>query len=157
MSVKTFSQVAGTIALLLSFCFVATARLLDITLAELVARSDVIVYGVVVNEPESKSHAVVVVPKAVLKGNIRANEDAFVVCNVVGDSESIDLNSVRRPLVVFAKRTPECLVPVHGITSTIVVRDGIAATAAIVDQPSRQSVADFLEKVKQITSSEQRK
>jgi len=150
---KAFPRAVSTVALLLTVCSVAVARLLDINLSDLIAQSDVIVYGLVVNGDEGGNATVVVMPRAVLKGEKPEKHRGFTICNVVGNTESLDLRSVRRPLVIFGKKNQDCLMPVHGISSTIVVYKGLAATASIVDQPDQQAISEFLKRIRRIVSS----
>jgi hypothetical protein len=152
MRYKASPRVVSAIALLLGVCSAATARLLDVTLSELAAQSDVIVYGVVVSGNEANKGTVVVTPRAVLKGPKRENEKGLIICNVIGNTESLDLRSVHRPLVIFARNNQDCLMPVHGISSTIVVNKGLAATASIVDQPNQQPISEFLKRIRHIVS-----
>jgi hypothetical protein len=154
MSHKASLRAVIKMGLLLGVCSAATARLLDINLSELVAQSDVIVYGQVVNGNEGDKDTVLVTPRAVLKGMKRENEKGFTICNIVGNTESLDLRSVHRPLVIFGRKNEDCLMPVHGISSTIVVDKGLAATASIVDQPDQQPISEFLKRIRQIVSSD---
>jgi hypothetical protein len=151
MRYKASPRVVSTIVLL-GVCSAATARLLDINLSQLVAQSDVIVYGLVVSGNEGNKGTVIVTPKAVLKGAKLENEKGFIICNVVGKTESLDLRSVHRPLVIFASKNQDCLMPIHGISSTIIVNKGLAATASIVDQPNQQSISEFLRKIRRMVS-----
>ena len=152
MKYRVWFLALSTIVVLLGVCSAAMARLLDVSLSELVAQSDVIVYGVVVNENGKNQGTVAITPKTVLKGAKGEDEKRFIVCNIVGNTESLDLREVHQPVVVFAKKNEDCLMPVHGISSTIVVNKGLAATASIVDQPTQQSISEFLKRIRRIVN-----
>jgi hypothetical protein len=126
----------------------ATAKLVDMKLSELVALSEVIVYGRVTSPDKGAEGTITFVAERVLKGAAVHKGMSVAICNAVDDSESLDLRAVHKRLVVFAKPDGPCFRPVHGISSTIIVSKGVAATAAIVDQPSQQPLSDFLEKIR---------
>jgi hypothetical protein len=129
-------------------CLPAVA--LDIKLADLVAQSEVIMYGHIIPGGGATESRVSFDPLLVLKGQgIPANK-SVPVCNAAGGAESFDLRAARSPLIIFAKSSADCLMPVHGSASTIAVNRGFAETTAIYDQPSKQRSAEFLAKIRRL-------
>jgi hypothetical protein len=126
------------------------ARSSDVKLADLIAQSEIIVYGHVVRSARDTQNAVTFVPQTVLKGEGIAVNTALPLCNAVGANDSFDLRAVSKPLIIFANSTAECLKPVHGFASTIAVGRGKAETAALYDQPARQPVAAFMAKIRHL-------
>jgi hypothetical protein len=125
----------------------------DVKLADLVAQSEVIVYGHVVRSAKDTQNSVTFVPQTVLKGDGIAANTALPLCNTVGAADSFDLRAVSKALIIFATSTAECLKPVHGFASTIAVGRGRAETAALYDQPARQPVAAFMAKIRHLLQS----
>jgi hypothetical protein len=126
----------------------------DVKLADLIAQSEVIVYGHVVRSAKDTQNSVTFVPQTVLKGDGIAANNALPLCNAVGAPDSFDLRAVSKGLIIFARSTAECLQPVHGFASVIAVgRGGLAETAALYDQPAREPVATFLGKIRHLLQS----
>jgi hypothetical protein len=137
------------------YCLPTVAGATDITLADLIAQSEMILYGHVAKGGNSTDTKVSFIPQAVLKGSGIAPGKPVPVCNTIGASDSFDLRAATKPLVVFAKSSADCLLPVHGIASTIVVSRGLAETAAIFDQPSREPISSLLAKIRHIVQHAQ--
>lgn len=130
-------------ALILAAAY-AHARLLDIKLADLVKKSELIAYGettTTVSTPSRVSFR----PREILKGKPPSGE--IVLCNEPHNVESYDLRTMKVPYVVFAANEGDCYRPVHGASSIIEVDDGIARTVSIIDQPDGQPLQTFLEKI----------
>jgi hypothetical protein len=133
-----------------TFCSSAIGRDADIKLPDLVAQSEAILYGHVVKGNRDVGNQVSFLAQTVLKGQGFLPNAAVPLCNPVGSSDSYDLRSASKPLIVFVTSSADCLMPVHGLASTIVVSGGYAQTAAIFDQPSREPVAGFLGKIRRL-------
>jgi hypothetical protein len=148
---KTVSVV--TVVACVSLSVTPPAHSSDVKLADLVAQSEVIVYGHVVRSAKDTQNSVTFVPQSVLKGDGITVNTPLPLCNAVGASDSFDLRAVSKPLIIFANSTAECLKPVHGFASTIAVGHGKAETAALYDQPAREPVSSFLAQIRHLLQS----
>jgi hypothetical protein len=136
------------------FCIVifagsANARLLDITLSELVQRSTFIAVGR--TEGQQSNNVVNFAPSRVLKGKRSSH---IHLCNSPDDSEAHDLSKLRGNYLVFAQASEGCFQPVHGISSVLIFDGDSVTTVAIADQPAKQSVSSLIEKVQELIESQ---
>ena len=134
---------------LIAWSGAALAKLTNISLAELVEGSTVIAYGRSVTDGKS-SPLVVFQTETLLKGPREAAQKTLRICNDPADVESYDLSKVSEPYVVFATGGKDCYTPIHGLRSVVQVREGIALTGNISDQPQEQPVTAFIKKVSQL-------
>jgi hypothetical protein len=154
------------LALLLSLaiavlcCRLANAKLIDITLSELVEGSDLIVYGQTAQRGSAESATDTSIvwfePIAILKGSGLAKTQRLPICNTSNDVEAHDLSKFPGKYIVFAKSGDRCSGPIHGISSVIRVDGGIASTISIVDQPAKQARSTFLKKVRALVDAQSR-
>lgn len=154
---KRFKERLGTCVLTFTFlvgCGAALARVIDITLKELVQRSSYIAYGrsviSVANGFHEDSKKVRFQPISVLKGKRLADDQKVTICNDPHDVESYDLRVIDQPYVVFARTTDECHLPIQRLRSVVKVDGDTALTRNIADQPETQSLSVFLKKVESL-------
>jgi hypothetical protein len=128
----------------------AQAKLIDITLGQLVKDSAFIAYG----HSESTGNIVVFEPLSRLKGSPTRFSGRLEICNTPQDSESYDLRQIHGNYIFFAVQDDKCLRPVHGISSIIVVENNMARTAAISDQPRLSRLASLLHRVRALVKQQ---
>lgn len=140
----------------------AYAKLAYVELAELVEKAAYIAYGNTVkeygkSEEETSGYIVLFKPNIVLKNTQDEKKDFVPLCNDVNDIESYDLRLGDDPYFVFATREGRCLMPVWGINSVISVNEDIVYASNIEDQPEKQEVNDFMNKIKALVEAENKK
>jgi hypothetical protein len=146
MSERTMARlpIALLVALSLAWHVEALARLADITLEELAARSTYIASGS--SDPAGSTSAVVQFrPTDVVKDDV--HDAKIMLCNAPDDQETLDLSQLKGRYVVFAVKDGACLRPTWGIRSVFPIEDKGVRTAAIKDQPDYQSEPAFLRKM----------
>jgi hypothetical protein len=129
----------------LSWHVEAAARLVDVMLEDLVAKSTYIASG----SSESAGSTSTLVrfrPAVVVKDEVHDRQ--IRLCNAPDDQESFDLTRLQGRYFVFAVNDGPCLRPVLGIRSVFPIEGAGVRTIAIKDQPGYQSETDFLGKVR---------
>ncbi len=140
----------------------AYAKLEEFTLAELVNESTFIAYGITVKEygksdnPVS-GYLVKFKPIIVLKNSQDEKVDSISLCNDLNDIESYDLRLFEDPYIVLAKRIGRCFMPVNGHYSTIGAENNLAITFGISDQPEKQELNNFMDKIKALVELENKR
>jgi hypothetical protein len=150
-TVRVRSGAVLVLALLIPI--VALASLKNITLRELVQKSDVIARGEVggaASTSEARNGVASLQISSVLKGKDVGVNSKLPLCNQQVDSEHPDLAKVQGDYVVFAARKGECFYLVWGHDALIAVRNGRASTAGIMDQPTDQPVDEFLNRIRSL-------
>jgi hypothetical protein len=147
---------------LLFICFIGlpsttVARMTDITLPELIKKSEVIVFGhinpSVPTDPQEASAPVPFEVVATLKGSkLLKPSKKVLLCNPHDNSELPDLSKLTGNIVVFVTRTANCFELSHGYVSVVLLTEGRASTYAIKDQPENQPRKSFLNLVRTIIS-----
>jgi hypothetical protein len=127
-----------------------SAKVMDITLAELVKKSEVIYYGhsIVTSTSVQKEYkdTILFKPISVLKG--QGDKDQKIhLCKMAASSESYDLAAIKENYIVFAAKDGSCYRPVYLYKSVIKVEGDLAQTWGIDDQPENQPLSQFLEKI----------
>jgi hypothetical protein len=137
---------------MIAFSIQAVARLIDITLPQLVGESTVIAYGHTVNGAQHAPNTVMFEPIAILKGEAEVKGKAFIVCQTRITAENFELSKVKDAYILFASKEGACYSPVHAMASTILVVDDQAKVGAIIDQPEVQPVTEFLNKIQKLVA-----
>jgi hypothetical protein len=134
---------------------IVEAKLLPISLEQLVREADVIFVGRVQGaggpvDPESDFRVPFVV-EAVLKGAASQDGRAYL-CEYRPDSEWPILASLKTSHLIFAKRVGGCLILSSGSRSTIPIIEGVARTSAIAGQPLEQKSPAFEMKIHKLVT-----
>jgi hypothetical protein len=132
---------------LLATCIPASARLVDMTLPEVVAKSSVIVYGHTLNDAKHPPNTVMFEPIRFIKGAGDVNGKAFLVCQQEVFAENFDLSKITDNYVLLASREGNCFSPVYYMASTILVVNNQAQAGVIMGEPERQPLEEFLSKI----------
>jgi hypothetical protein len=135
-------------------CAIASAKLIDTGLGDLVRQSDFVAYGHSKMNPKSPpsldSSTVAFEPIVVLKVPKERNVSAITLCNTPIDTETYDLTKIKGNYIVFAAKRELCFRPVHGIGSIIMVDEKRARTLAIADEPDSQPIDAFIAKIRSL-------
>jgi hypothetical protein len=128
------------------------AKIARTTLAELVQQSDLVLYGETTHHvavPPESNYATIWFKVMSFPKRLRGLDFGEVpVCDEVMLRDTIDLRKFPGSYVVFARANRRgCFSPVAGYKSLIPVRDGIAQTINIDDEPDTQPLSTFLNKV----------
>ena len=149
-------------ALLLLLTPDLSAKPAAVTLAGLVQKSSVIVFGRVETEGGSVSKPgsrwVPFKSSRVLKGDTSLAGRDIQLCNSPPPMrEYPDLSKLMGEIVLFLSAEKDgCFEYSHTTTSVVGVRDGKVTTAAIADQPIYQPWNVFLEKLRNLVSKQAR-
>lgn len=133
----------------------AYAKVINVTLEDLVKKSDVIVYGhlnrVAIGKSLSSPPAVNFDAQLVLKGRSIASVGVVSLCNIrTESSDRDDLSHLGGDFILFLSKKGQCLDLSHGYRSVIDVEQGNAVTGTIEDQAENQPLRAFLAKVENI-------
>jgi hypothetical protein len=128
-------------------CIPASARLIDMTLPEVVAKSSVIVYGHTLKGAKHPPNTVIFEPIRFIKGEKEVNGKAFLVCQKEIFPEGFDLSRLADNYVLLASREGNCFSPVHYMASTILVVNDQAEAGIIMGEPEFQPLEVFLSKI----------
>jgi hypothetical protein len=149
----------GSLFLVFSITWgMAVAKLTNITLAELVRSSMLIAYGRTV---QSSPHAaktgagmVLFEPSSILKGKSLVRGNRLALCNTPDDIESYNLREIGGSYLVFARKSGDCFLPIHGLRSVVVVEKDQAATGNIKDEPEEQPIVALLGTVRKLADAQ---
>ena len=132
------------------------ARMTDVTLMELVKKSDVIVFGHVSSTVDSATSAPVrfeVISVIKGGGTLKAGK-ILLLCNPHSNSELPDLSKLSGDNVIFLSKATDCFDLSHGYVSVVQVADGRASTYAIKDQPKSRQWKPFLRQLQATVASQ---
>lgn len=135
------------ILFVLGFSPVAHGKLTLIHLPELVAKSDVIVKGQVVEKHgDTYKYARMFKVRSVLKGKALVRAREIALCGIRSNYELPDLSptGIR---ILFLVRAGDCFELTHGNRSVAFTEGNMAHTVAIEDEPETQPLEEFVEKI----------
>lgn len=154
-------RVSVVAVLLLVLAPALFAKPASVTLAELVQRSSVVVFGRLEAEkgpvPKPGSGWVPFKALQVLKGDASLGDRDIQLCNSPPAMREYPDPSrwTGRDVVLFLSAEKEgCFDYSHTTTSVVGVREGIVTTAAIADQPIYQPWSEFVEKLRKLISKQ---
>lgn len=139
------------------------AKLAYVELAELVEKASFIAYGETYKEynsslETSSAYLVRFRPHKILKNADKAQTDLVTLCNEFDfTGEAYDFRNLKQAYFVFASKKGDCLKPVWKMKSVVLVSGSVAATSNIVDQPEKQEVNDFMNKIRALVEAENKK
>jgi hypothetical protein len=136
---------------LIVVCAPLSAKVIDITLAELVQKSELVACGRTAKPAKKRAESTVLFsPITVLKGQQIVRDQKIYLCKMPASSESYDLSTIEEDYIVFASLDGRCYRPVHWISSIIMAKDDLVKTSAIADQPEYQALSDFIQKIQDL-------
>jgi hypothetical protein len=130
----------------------AEPKATNITLAELVQKSDVVVFGHFVSSNGTDREGIPFVPESVLKGSPKINGVIFF-CDVHAE-EYPDLSKMEGTSVIFAVRSQHCLNLSHAERSIVYVESETVNTVEINGQPDFQPIKEFLRKIRALVTEQ---
>jgi len=133
---------------------VAEPKATNITLAELVKKSDVVVVGHFLRRNETNRGGIPFVPESVLKGSPQL-KGVILFCDVHAE-EYPDLSKVEGTSVIFALRSEPCLNLSHAERSIVYVESEAANTVEINDQPYSQPLKELVKKIRALVADQAR-
>jgi hypothetical protein len=131
------------------------AKLIGMTLRELVHSSEFVAYGHTLPDPTSGPSAVWFHPTEVLTSGSANLGERVLLCNAPQEVESYDLRMLSESYVVFANKDKGCYKPVRGIISVIQVDRGLAKTFNLIGQPPEQEIGKLLAETRTLIKSRQ--
>jgi hypothetical protein len=131
----------------------AEAKKRFLNLADLVGYSDLVAQGSLVLD-ECKEHCIFQFRATkIFKGRLSKNEPIMVCSFPYPDpqfDEWVDMTQFRKEIIIFSKKEGECYRPFglqETVIRTVTYSDGTISTSGIRDEPRRQKLKDFQEKI----------